>query len=269
MPAERLAAVAGEQDVLKVPPGEQDMRPVLEVPLREQDVRPVLEVPPGEQDMLSVLHETSPAERGESAALRGLQQPQLDMERLHREKDEMQRTFQLEMERLQREMERIQRVHQLEKDEMQRTSQLEKEEMQRTSQLEKMEMQRTFQLEMGEMQRTFQLEKMEMQRVRQQEEEKKLEGSSGMSWKEEDIECGSSAVPGLTGPAEGTHGCTATEGKAESLLLGAKGYPPRWGSEMSEQVFSADLPRGGARSARIFCCFFLPLRMAKTGERAG
>ena len=124
------------------------------------------------------------------------------MERLQREKDEMQRTFQLEMERLQREMERIQRVHQLEKD-----------EMQRTSQLEKMVMQRTF---------------------RQQEEEKKLKGSSGMSWKEEGIECGSSAVPGLTGPAEGTHGCTATEGKAESLLLAAKGHPPMWGSEMSE-----------------------------------
>ncbi len=186
------------------------MRPVLEVPPGEQDVRPALEVPPGEQDMLSVLHEMSPAKRGESATLRGLQQPQLEMERMQREKDEMQRISQLEMEKLQLEMERIQRVHQLEKD-----------EMQKTSQLEKMEMQRTFQLEMGEMQRTFQLEKMEMQRVRQQEEEKKLEGSSGMSWKEEGIECGSSAMPGLTGPAEGTHGCTATEGKAESLLLGA------------------------------------------------
>jgi hypothetical protein len=127
------------------------------------------------------------------------------------------------MERLQREMERIQRVHQLEKDEMQRTSQLEKMEMQRTSQLEKMEMQRT-----------FQLEKMEMQRIRQQEEEKKLEGSSGMSRKEEGIECGSSAGPGLMGPAEGIHGCTATEGKAESLLLRAKGHPPMWRSEMSE-----------------------------------
>ncbi len=212
--AERLAAVASEQDVL-------------EVPLGEQDVRPVLEVPPGEQDMLSGLHETSPAERGELAAL---QQPRLDMERLQREKDEMQRAFQLEMERLQREMERIQRVHQLEVEEMQRTSQLEKDEMQRISQLEKMVMQRTFQLEMGEMQRTFQLEKMEMQRVRQQEEEKKLEGSSGMSWKEEGIECGSSAVAGLTGPAD----CTAAEGEAESLLLAAKGHPPVWRSEMSE-----------------------------------
>jgi hypothetical protein len=155
------------------------------------------------------------------------------MERLQREKDEMQRTFQLEMER-------IQRIHQLEKDEMQRTSQLEKMEMerlqlemeriQRVHQLEKDEMQRTSQLEKMVMQRTFQLEKMEMQRVRQQEEEKKLEGSSGMSRKEEGIECGSSAVAGLTGPAS----CTATEGKAESLLLAAKGHPPVWRSEMSE-----------------------------------
>ena len=91
-------------------------------------------------------------------------------------------------------------------------------------------MQRTSQLEKMVMQRTFQLEKMEMQRVRQQEEEKKLEGSSGMSRKEEGIECGSSAVAGLTGPAS----CTATEGKAESLLLAAKGHPPVWRSEMSE-----------------------------------
>jgi hypothetical protein len=163
------------------------------------------------------------------------------MERMQREKDEMQRTFQLEMDRLQRQKDEMQRTFQLEmerlqreKDEVQRTSQLEKDEMQRTSQLEKMEMQRTFQLEMGEMQMTFQLEKMEMQRVRQQEEEKKLEGSSGMSWNEEGIECDSSAVPGLTGPAEGTYSCTATEGKAESLLLGAKGYPPMWRSEMFE-----------------------------------
>ena len=85
--AERLAAVASEQDVLEVPLGEQDVRPVLEVPAGEPDVRPVLEVPPGEQDMqpvlevppgeqdmLSGLHETSPAERGELAAL---QQPRM------------------------------------------------------------------------------------------------------------------------------------------------------------------------------------------------
>jgi hypothetical protein len=113
---------------------------------------------------------------------------------------------------------------------MQRTSQLEKDEMQRISQLEKMVMQRTFQLEKTEMQRTFQLEKMEMQRVRQQEEDKKLKGSSGTSWKEEGIECGSSAVAGLTGPAD----CTAAEGEAESLLLAAKGRPPMWRLEMSE-----------------------------------
>ncbi len=170
--------------MLKVPLGEQDMRPVLEVLMGEQDMRPVLKVPPGEQDRLSVLQEMSPAERCESAALRGLQQLQLDIERL------------------QREMERMQRVHQLEKVEMQRTFQMEKEEMQRTHQL-----------------------KIDMQRVRQQEEEKKLEGSSGMSWKEKGIGCGSSAVPGLTGLAKSTHGCTATEDRTESLSLGAKGYP--------------------------------------------
>ena len=62
VPAEMLAAVAGEQDVLKVPPGEQDMRPVLEVPPGEQDMRPVLEVPPGEQDMRPVL-EVPPGEQ--------------------------------------------------------------------------------------------------------------------------------------------------------------------------------------------------------------
>jgi hypothetical protein len=49
--------------------------------------------------------------------------------------------------------------------------------------------------------------------------------------------------------------------------------PPPWRHSTAGQlfwrVFSADLPRGGARSARIICRFFLPLRMAKTGERAG
>ncbi len=49
--------------------------------------------------------------------------------------------------------------------------------------------------------------------------------------------------------------------------------PPPWrhstAGQLFRQVFSADLPRGGARSARIFCRFFLPLKMAKTGERAG
>ena len=35
------------------------------------------------------------------------------------------------------------------------------------------------------------------------------------------------------------------------------------------RVFSADLPRGEARSARIICRLDPPSRMAKTGERAG
>ena len=39
--------------------------------------------------------------------------------------------------------------------------------------------------------------------------------------------------------------------------------------ELLWRVFSADLPRGGARSARIICRFFSPSRMAKLGERAG
>jgi hypothetical protein len=115
------------------------------------------------------------------------------MERMQREKDEMQRTFQLEMERLQ---------------------------------LEKMEMQRTFQLEMGEMQRTFHLEKMEMQRVRQQEEEKKLEGSSGTSWKEEGIECGSSAGPGLTGPGRGHSRLHGHRGQSGVPVTGGQGASP-------------------------------------------
>ncbi len=49
--------------------------------------------------------------------------------------------------------------------------------------------------------------------------------------------------------------------------------PPSWRHSTAGQlfwrVFSADLPRGGARSARIICRFFLPLRLAKTGERTG
>ncbi len=75
-----------------------------------------------------------------------------------------------------------------------------------------------------------------MQRVRQQEEEKKLEGSSGMSWKEEGIECGSSAVAGLTGPAS----CTATEGKAESLLLAAKGDVKKLCQHTRELLYELD-----------------------------
>ena len=49
--------------------------------------------------------------------------------------------------------------------------------------------------------------------------------------------------------------------------------PPLWchstAGQLFWQLFSADLPRGGARSAIIFCRFFLPLKLAKTGERAG
>ncbi len=49
--------------------------------------------------------------------------------------------------------------------------------------------------------------------------------------------------------------------------------PPPWrhttAGEHLWRVFSAGLPRGGARSARIICRFFSPLRMAKTGERVG
>ena len=49
--------------------------------------------------------------------------------------------------------------------------------------------------------------------------------------------------------------------------------PPPWrhstAGQLFWQLFSADLPRGGARSAIIFCRFFLPLKLAKTGERAG
>ena len=49
--------------------------------------------------------------------------------------------------------------------------------------------------------------------------------------------------------------------------------PPPWrhstAGQLFWQLFSADLPRGGVRSARFFCRFFLPLKLAKTGERAG
>ena len=49
--------------------------------------------------------------------------------------------------------------------------------------------------------------------------------------------------------------------------------PPPWrhttAGELLWLVFLADLPRGEPRSARIIGRFFLPLRMAKTGERAG
>jgi hypothetical protein len=79
-----------------------------------------------------------------------------------------------------------------------------------------------------------QLEMEELQWIRQQEEEERLEGSSGMSWKEKVIGCGSSAGPGLPLPAEGTAGCTATGDRMEFLSLRAKGYPLTWRREMSE-----------------------------------
>jgi hypothetical protein len=139
---------------------------------------------------------------------------------MQREKLEMQRACQLMKEEMQS-------THQLQM-EMQRVCQLEKEEMQR----EKLEMQRACQLMKEEMQSTHQLQ-MDMQRIRQREEEERLEGSSGMSQKEKGIGCGSSAVPGLPRPAQGTHGCTATEDRTEFLSLRAKGYPLTWRPEMS------------------------------------
>jgi hypothetical protein len=94
----------------------------------------------GEQDRLSVLHEASPAKQIESAALRGLRQLLLEMEKLRGEREEMQR----------------------EKLELQRACQLMKEEMQSTHRLQ-MEMQRACQLMKEEMQSTHQLQ-MEIQR---------------------------------------------------------------------------------------------------------
>ncbi len=49
--------------------------------------------------------------------------------------------------------------------------------------------------------------------------------------------------------------------------------PPPWrhstAGQLFWQLFSAGLPRGGVNSARFFCRFFLPLKLAKTAERAG
>ncbi len=49
--------------------------------------------------------------------------------------------------------------------------------------------------------------------------------------------------------------------------------PPPWrhstAGQLFWQLFSAGLPRGGVKSGRISCRFFLPLKLAKTGERAG
>ncbi len=49
--------------------------------------------------------------------------------------------------------------------------------------------------------------------------------------------------------------------------------PPPWRHSTADQLFwrlfSAGLPRGGARTARISCRYFLPNKLAKLGERAG
>jgi hypothetical protein len=49
--------------------------------------------------------------------------------------------------------------------------------------------------------------------------------------------------------------------------------PPPWrhstAGQLFGQLFSVGLPCGGVKSARISCRFFLPLKLAKTGERAG
>jgi hypothetical protein len=83
-----------------------------------------------------------------------------------------------------------------------------------------------------------------MQRIRQLEKEEKLESLSGRSREQKCIGCGSSAVPGVPGPAKGTHGCMATEDRMEFLSLRAKGYPLTCRSEMSK-VRSDDCKDGG------------------------
>ena len=49
--------------------------------------------------------------------------------------------------------------------------------------------------------------------------------------------------------------------------------PPPWRHSTAGQLFwrlfSAGLPRGGVKTARISCRFFLPNKLAKGGERAG
>ncbi len=49
--------------------------------------------------------------------------------------------------------------------------------------------------------------------------------------------------------------------------------PPHWGhstaGQLYWQLFSAGLPRGGVKTARISCRYFLPNKLAKGGERAG
>ena len=49
--------------------------------------------------------------------------------------------------------------------------------------------------------------------------------------------------------------------------------PPPWRHSTAGQLFwrlfSAGLPRGGVKTARISCRFFLPNKLAKVGERGG
>ncbi len=65
----------------------------------------------------------------------------------------------------------------------------------------------------------------ELQKIRQQEEEERLEGLSGMSWKEKGIGYNSSAGPELPRLAEGTHGCTAQRTEWNSCHRGPRGIP--------------------------------------------
>jgi hypothetical protein len=101
----------------------------------------------GEQNKPEALHETSPAEQGESATSWVLQQIQLDTEKVREVKEEMQEK-RLEMQRAhQLEMEKMLRAHQLGMEEMRRTFWLEMEEMKRTSQLREEGTQDTHQLQ--------------------------------------------------------------------------------------------------------------------------
>jgi hypothetical protein len=89
-----------------------------------------------EQNKPTALHETSPAKQDESAALRVLQQIQLEAEDVRKVREEIQKE-RLEKQRAhQLETEGMQRAHQLEMEEMRRTFRLEMEEMEKTSQLE-------------------------------------------------------------------------------------------------------------------------------------
>jgi hypothetical protein len=103
----------------------------------------------GEQSNSRTRHGTSPMERDGSAALRGLRQTRLEMEKVGKMNEEkiqerrleMQRTLRLETEKVGRMREEIQE---------------EKREMQKAHQMEMEEMRRTFSLEMEEMKRALQ-----------------------------------------------------------------------------------------------------------------